>query len=222
MRVGGADGVRRAPTPHEEGLTTVKSRGSSSRRVATAGVIAAAYAALTFVVLQFGAVFAWGPLQFRPSEALVVVAALTPAGIAGLAIGSALANLNSVVLMGAVGVFDVVFGSLATLLGALWTWRFRRRTWLALLGPVIFNALIVPAYLPLMLGASGFITVPLLGITLSSSWPVLYLAGVVSIAVSEAFVVFVLGWPLLALLKRLRLPGIATDEIENGPGGATT
>jgi uncharacterized membrane protein len=192
----------------------------NARRVATAGVIAAAYGAVTFLVLTLGGTVAWGPLQFRPSEALVVVAALTPAAMPGLAIGSALANLTSVAAMGAVGLFDVFFGSLGTLLGALWTWRFRRTTWLALLGPVIFNALIVPAYLPLMLGAAGFTTIPILGITLESSWWVLYLAGVVSIALSESVVVFALGWPLLTVLRRMPLPGLSGDGADTSAGGA--
>jgi uncharacterized membrane protein len=183
-----------------------------ARQVAQAGVIAAVYGALTFVVIQLGSVLSYGVVQFRVSEALTVVALLTPAAIPGLLIGSALANLSSVAAFGAIGLLDVVFGSLGTLLGALWSWRFRRRTAIALLGPVIFNALIVPAYLPLMLGASGITTVPLLGITLSSSWPVLYLAGVVGVGVGQAVVVYGLGWPLLLVLRRMRLPGLGAGE----------
>ncbi len=183
-----------------------------ARQVAQAGVIAAVYGALTFVVIQLGSVLSYGVVQFRVSEALTVVALLTPAAIPGLLIGSALANLSSVAAFGVIGLLDVVFGSLGTLLGALWSWRFRRRTAIALLGPVIFNALIVPAYLPLMLGASGITTVPLLGITLSSSWPVLYLAGVVGVGVGQAVVVYGLGWPLLLVLRRMRLPGLGAGE----------
>jgi len=193
----------------------------NARRVATAGVIAAVYGALTFVVIEFGGSLAWGPLQFRPSEALVVVAALSPAAIPGLAIGAALANLTSVASMGAVGFLDVVFGALGTLLGAVWTWRFRRRTWLALLGPVLFNALIVPAYLPAMLTAAGVGEIPLFGISISSGWLVLYSFGVVSIGVSEAAVVYGLGWPLLTLLRRMRLPGVDSDEGDARLGGAS-
>jgi uncharacterized membrane protein len=183
-----------------------------AQRVALSGVIAAVYGALTFLVIQFGSVFTFGIVQFRVSEALTVVALLTPAAAPGLMIGSALANLSSVAAFGAVGVLDVVFGSLATLLGALWSWRFRRNTPLALLGPVVCNALIVPAYLPLMLGASGFTTVPLLGITMQSAWPLLYGAGVVGVGVGQALVVYGLGWPLLTVLRRMNLPGIEPQE----------
>jgi uncharacterized membrane protein len=183
-----------------------------AKQVAQAGVIAAVYGALTFLVIQLGSVLSYGVVQFRVSEALTVAAVLTSAAIPGLLIGSVLANLSSVAAFGAIGLLDVVFGSLGTLLGALWSWRFRRRTAVALLGPVIFNALIVPAYLPLMLGASGITTVPLLGITLSSSWPVLYLAGVVGVGVGQAVVVYGLGWPLLLGLRRMRLPGLGAGE----------
>jgi uncharacterized membrane protein len=184
-----------------------------AHRVAQAGVIAAVYAVLTFLVIQFGSVFSFGFIQFRLSEALTVVACLTPAALPGLFVGSALANLSSIATFGAVGFLDVAFGSLATLLGAAWTWRFRRRTAIALAGPVIFNALIVPAYLPLMLGAGGFTTIPVLGITLSSAWPVLYLTGVVGIGLGQAVVVYGLGWPLLSTLRRMRLPGMTEDTV---------
>jgi uncharacterized membrane protein len=171
-------------------------------------VTAAVYGAVTFLVIQFGTVFSYGLLQFRVSEALTVIALMTPAAIPGLTIGSALANLSSVGPFGALGLLDVVFGSLGTLLGAMWSWRFRRRTGVALLGPVVANALIVPAYLPVMLGAAGITTVPLLGITLSSSWPMLYLTGVVTIGIGQAIVVYGLGWPLLTAMRRMRLPGL--------------
>jgi hypothetical protein len=72
----------------------------------------------------------------------------------------------------------------------------------------VANALIVPAYLPVMLGAAGITTVPLLGITLSSSWPMLYLTGVVTIGIGQAIVVYGLGWPLLTAMRRMRLPGL--------------
>lgn len=183
-----------------------------AQRVAQAGVIAAVYGAVTFLVIQFGAGLSYGIVQFRVSEALTVVALLTPAAVPGLFIGSALANLSSVGVFGALGLLDVAFGSLATLLGALWSWRFRRRTALALLGPVVFNALIVPAYLPLMLGASGLTTIPLLGITAKSSWIVLYLAGVAGVGIGQAVVVYGLGWPLLTVLRRMRLPGIEAGD----------
>jgi len=189
----------------------------NARRVATAGVIAAVYAVLTFIVVVFLPLqLGEGLVQFRLSEALTVTAVLTPAAIPGLFIGSALANLLSVSKYGAIGLLDVAFGSLGTLLGAMWSWRFRRRVPVALLGPVIFNALIVPAYLPLMFGAAGLTTIPILGITLKSAWPVLYLAGVVTIGIGQAVVVYGLGWPLLTVLRRVPLPGIEDAQAPAG------
>jgi uncharacterized membrane protein len=180
-----------------------------ARRVATAAVIAAVYAVLSFLVIEFLPLqLGNGVIQFRLSEALVVLAALTPAAIPGLAVGTALANLTSVGSFGAIGLLDVVFGSLATLLGAAWTWRFRRNTPLALAGPVIFNALIVPAYLPLLLPAAGITSIPFIGVSLRTSWALLYGLGVVGVGIGEAVVVYALGWPLLAVLRRIALPGL--------------
>lgn len=173
-----------------------------TRQLAQAGAIAAVYAALTLIVLQLQSSLSFGPLQLRLSEALTVVAVLTPAAVVGLTIGSVIANSFMLGVVGTLGLLDVVFGSVATMLGALWTWRFRDRTGLALFGPVLFNALIVPAYLPFMLKGLGFYRIPLLGIDLQSSWLAMYLFGVVAVGLGEAVVVYGLGWPLLAALRR--------------------
>ena len=176
-----------------------------TRYIAQAGVIAAVYGGLTWLTLAFGGVLAWGPVQFRVSEAATVLAVLTPAAIPGLTIGSIVANLLNPSAVLPISLLDVVFGSLATLLGAVWTWRFRGTTWLALLGPVVTNALIVPAYLPLLLKGFGLTEVPLLGLSLSGQWLPLYLVFAVSVAVGEAAVVYGLGWPLLVALRGLGL-----------------
>jgi uncharacterized membrane protein len=170
-------------------------------------MIAAVYAALTILCLTVLQGLAWGPVQFRISEAVVVLALLTPAGVPGLAIGCVLANLAGLALSasGALGLLDVVFGSVATLLGALWMRRFKQNTGLALLGPVIANALIVPAYLPLILEAYGFYTIPFTTIDLAGSYPLMYLFGVLAIGIGEALVIYGLGLPLLKALKNTTL-----------------
>ncbi|MBA4370470.1 MAG: QueT transporter family protein [Coriobacteriaceae bacterium] len=172
----------------------------SAAYVAQAGVIAALYAALTLVVLQFPGALGWGLVQFRPSEAVTVVAALTPAAAAGLTLGCAVANAFNLSAT-PLAWFDVVLGSAATLAGALWTWRFRDRTALALAGPVLFNALVVPAYLPIVLAGAGLYRTPLLGVDLEGAWLPMYLFGVAAIGVSEAVVVYGLGWPLLTAMR---------------------
>ena len=176
-----------------------------SRFIAQAGVIAALYAVLTIIVLQLPGTLGWGLIQLRLSEALTVIAALTPAAIPGLWLGAVVANLFMVPQAGPVALLDIVLGSTATLLGALWTWRFRERRALALLGPVIFNALIIPAYLPFILLGLGIYEVPIVGVDLEGSWLAMYLFGVVSIGIGQAIVVYGLGWPLLASLDRSRI-----------------
>lgn len=169
--------------------------------VAQAGVIAAVYGVFTLVVIQNPV--GYGPVQLRLSETVTVLAALTPAAVPGLLLGSIVANSFMVAQFGAVALLDVVFGSLGTLLGAVWTWRLRKRPVLALLGPVITNALIVPAYLPIVLAATGFYNVTILGMDVASSWPTMYAFGVLAVAAGQALVIYALGLPLLLLLKRL-------------------
>lgn len=188
----------------------------STRDVARAGVIAAVYAALTLIVIQ--SPLGYGPVQFRLSEAVTVVACLTPAAIPGLWIGAVLANAFMLTQFGVLALFDVVFGALATLLGAIWTWRHRERPGIALLGPVVTNALIVPAYLPLMLtGATGidFYSIPFLGIDASQAWWSMYVFGVIAVGVGQAVVVYGLGLPLLLVLRRIGLGRMLSD----GPRG---
>lgn len=175
--------------------------------VAQSGMIAAVYTVATLVTLFLLQGLAWGPVQFRISEAVVVLAVLTPAAIPGLTIGCALANLISLVIngTGALGLLDVVFGSVATCLGALWCWKFREKPMLALLGPVLANALIVPAYLPILLQGLGFYTIPFTDIALDGLYLPMYLFGVVATGLGEALVIYVLGYPLLKTLKSSRL-----------------
>ncbi len=171
--------------------------------VAQAGVIAAVYAVLTFFMIQTG--LASGPIQFRLSEALTVVACVTPAAIPGLTLGSIVANAALLPVFGPTALLDVIFGSLGTLLGALWMWRFRKRQGLALLGPVVTNALIVPAYLPVILAAGGYYEHTIFGVNIAASWPAMYAFGVVTVAVGQFVSVYGFGLPLLLILKRLRV-----------------
>ena len=81
-------------------------RHSKIKRMAYAAVIGAAYAALTMAL----APISYGPIQMRVSEVLCVLPFFFPSATWGLFIGCMIANLIS-----AAGVWDVVFGSLATL-----------------------------------------------------------------------------------------------------------
>lgn len=98
--------------------------------------IAAIYVVLTLVF----APFSFGEVQVRVSEALTILPFFTPAAIPGLFVGCIIANT----LGGAIPV-DIVCGSLATLLGAVFTYLLRDKTkWLAPVPPIVANALIVP------------------------------------------------------------------------------
>ena len=68
--------------------------------VAQAGMIAAVYAAATLVTVMFLGSLAWGPIQFRVSEALCVLALFTPAAVPGLTLGCAIANIANIALSG--------------------------------------------------------------------------------------------------------------------------
>lgn len=181
---------------------------ASATTIARVGVIAALYAALTLATILFLGGLAWGPIQFRISEAACVLALLTPEAIPGLALGCALANLANIVIsgLGMLGMLDVVFGTLATAVGAWFTWRMRKRPVVALLGPVLANALIVPAYLPLLLQGLGYYTIPFTGISLDGAYLPMYLFGVVATGVGEAVVMYVLGLPLFRALSATSLP----------------
>ena len=187
-----------------------------SNYLARVGVIAAVYAACTLIALLFLGSLAWGPIQFRVSEALCVLALFTPAAIPGLTLGCAIANVMNIVISGTgmLGMLDVVFGSLATFVGALFTWKMRRHPLVALAGPVLANALIVPAYLPLLLQGVGFYTIPFTTISLDNSWLFMYLFGLVTTGVGEAVIMYVLGYPLARSLAKT--PMFSAESAELG------
>ena len=108
--------------------------------VSVAAIIAALYVVLTYLASAFGlASFA---VQVRFSEALTILPIFTPAAIPGLFAGCVLANI----LTGC-ALWDIVFGSLATLLGALGTYFLKKHKIFATLPPIIANTVIVPVVL---------------------------------------------------------------------------
>ena len=113
--------------------------------ICQAAVIATLYVVLTYV---FSA-FASGVIQVRVSEALTILPAFTPAAIPGLVIGCLLSNtLTGCVLL------DIIFGSVATLIGALGSYALRRHTWLVPIPPIVSNMIIVPFVLRFAYGAT--------------------------------------------------------------------
>ena len=100
-------------------------------------IIAAIYVVLTYITHMFG--LDSGVIQIRVSEMLCVLPMFTTAAIPGLYLGCLLANL----LTGAVWL-DVIFGPIATLIGALGTYALRHWKWVAPLPPIAANTLIIP------------------------------------------------------------------------------
>ena len=142
----------------------------SARQLATGGTIAALYVVVTYLANMVG--LASGAVQVRLSEALTILPCLTVAAVPGLTVGCVLANL----LTGC-ALWDVVFGSLATLLGAIGTRLMRKTPNLAWIPPVVSNTIIVPLvlqkvygvpdvlwFLALTVGAGELISCGLLGL----------------------------------------------------------
>ena len=104
--------------------------------LAQAAMIAAIYVVLTVL----GASLAFGEVQIRFSEALTILPAFTPAGIPGVFLGCLISNI-----LGGAILPDIIFGSLATLIGAVFTWLLRNQSrYLAPLPPIAANAVVVP------------------------------------------------------------------------------
>lgn len=97
-------------------------------------IIAALYTALTVLL----APLSYGEVQIRFSEAFTLLPILMPEAVPALLVGCLLSNI-----LGGCSIFDIVFGSLATLLAAVCTRRLRDKFWLAALMPVLFNGVIV-------------------------------------------------------------------------------
>ena len=153
--------------------------------LAAAAIVGAAYAVLTMAL----APISYGAIQLRVSEVLCILPYFMPCTAWGLFIGCAVANL----LTG--NIFDIVFGSLATLAAALLTAALGRRkhtlanSALACLMPVVFNALIVGAV----------ITAAYEGMNLFQHFGV-FAMNAAYVGLGEAIVLYVLGLPLMRYL----------------------
>ena len=116
-----------------------------TRFLTQSALIAALYVALTYVRPALG--IASGAIQVRLSETLTVLPAFSGAAVPGLFVGCLAANL----LTGA-SLWDIVFGSLATLLGALGTRYLGRKWFTAPIYPILSNTLIIPFVLKIAYG----------------------------------------------------------------------
>lgn len=147
-----------------------------------AAVIAALYVVLTYLAGLMN--LAYGPVQFRFSEALTVLPFLFPEAIPGLFVGCIVSNLIS-----PYGALDLVVGSLATLLAALWTAKCGKR-WFAPMPPVIANAVLVGAMIAWY--EAGF----------GAGFPAAFAFNALTVGLGELVVCYVLGLPLLTVLEK--------------------
>lgn len=150
----------------------------NAKQISIAGAIAAVYFVIT-ITPGINAI-SYGLVQFRIAEALTVLPFIYPGAIGGVFVGCLLANL-----FGPVGIQDVIFGSLLTLIAAYLTFLLRKtgKPILAPIPPIVINAFGVSAYLYL------FFKEP-------------YWLFVISIAFGQAVVCYALGYPLLKYLLR--------------------
>jgi uncharacterized membrane protein len=160
-----------------------------TRKLVLSAVIGAIYAALTILL----APISYGAIQFRVSEALTVLPFFYPTSIWGLFVGCLIANLFSP----AVTIFDIVFGSLATLLAGYLTSKMKNK-WLAPLPPVIVNAVVVGLVI-------AYVSAP--GAMLEAFLPI-----ALSVGAGELGACYVLGIPLLYALSKVKLFGL--DELK--------
>lgn len=153
---------------------------------------AALIAALYTVLCLFLRPISYGIIQFRVSEALCVLPIFMPEAALGLFIGCFLSNLLG---GGTAVLLDMVLGSLTTFCAALLTRRVFLKTKsyiLSLLPPVVLNALIVGTYVPFLytdMTSQSIITI--------------ILSSIVSIFISEAIVIYVLGLPFAKYLNKM-------------------
>ena len=145
-------------------------------------VFSAAIAAIYTVLTMIFAPISFGPVQFRISEMLCILPYFTPAAIPGLFIGCLLSNF----LCGAAAL-DVIFGSLATLIGAFFAYKLRNHKWLVCLPSILSNTIIIPWVLRYAYGSTDMI------------W-----YAMVTVGIGEILAIGVLGNILLGVLSRYR------------------
>ncbi len=153
----------------------------TTRDLAFCGVIAALYAVITLAI----APFAYGPIQFRISEALCVLPFFVPVTSLGLFVGCLVANLFSTVTT-----LDIVIGSAATLLGCLWTAKLHNK-WLTPLPTTIVNGVMVGAMLAAVYTPDAF-------------WQGFLVNGL-QVAAGELAVMVILGLPLAIWLEKSKV-----------------
>lgn len=151
-----------------------------TQKIVRTGLIAAIYAVITMAIAPLG----YGPIQFRISEVLVLLAFIDPFYTAGLTLGCLLANI-----FGGYGLLDIVFGSLATFIsckGIELTRRLIEKDNISLvvasLWPVAINGVII-------------------GLMLAYVTEIPFYINMAQVALSEFIIVTIIGVPVFKVLK---------------------
>lgn len=156
-------------------------KNTLTKRLVKTAIIAALYAILTIIL----APISYGPIQFRLSEVMVLLAFFDPFYIGGLTLGCLLSNI-----LGGYGVMDIIFGTIATFMSVSsisLTAKFLKQNKFSLLiaslWPTLFNGVIIGWMLNFVLGVPIFITM-------------------LQVAIGEFVVVTILGVSIAIIIKR--------------------
>ena len=144
-------------------------------KLARAAIVVAAYAVLTIILYPIGS----GWIQVRVSEAMTLLPMLFPETAFGLFVGCIISNVYGG------NIFDIIFGSLATLIAGLITAKIKNK-WLAPLPPIICNGLIVGIMLAALEGLPWY----------------MYLVYIGTVAAGEAIACYALSVPLIILIEK--------------------
>ena len=117
-------------------------KGKNRRPYVMMITYSAAIAALYVVLTLVFAPISFGEIQVRFAEMLTILPLFTPAAIPGLFIGCLLGNI-----LGGAIIWDTIFGSLATLVGAVVGYLLRKNRWLVPIPSILANVIVVPLVL---------------------------------------------------------------------------
>ena len=170
-------------------------RNKNVTMITQGAIIAALYVVLTMIANAMG--LSNYAIQVRFSEALCILPFFTVAAIPGLTIGCLIANIMTGAL-----VWDVVFGSLATLIGAIGTYLLRKHKVLMFLPPILANMIIVPFVLRYGYGFTWMFE--------GVEWSVPYFA--LTVGIGEIISVGILGSILLKALLPYKTTLFSSDK----------
>lgn len=137
-------------------------------------MVAAIYAVITWAIPSLS----YGPIQFRISEVMTLLAFFNPQYIIGLTVGCALSNIFS-----SLGMIDIIVGTFASFLAAFVMSKIKN----------IWIASLMPALSAIIIGAE---------IVFVSLEPISYYVITTQIAISEFIIVTLVGVPLFKILSK--------------------